>query len=183
MNKSMQSLRRCALHGLMAISLALALPTLAPAATAEEVAAQTVGKEMRCPVCGMYPARYPKWMTQVVFKDGSMRATDSPLDLFRFLHDMAKYDRKHVREDIAVVYLSDYLKGGWVDAKRAYFVAGSSARGPMNNADLPAFNGREAAEKFAGEQGGKVLGFEQITAEFIANLGHDDHGDHGHHGH
>lgn len=189
MNKSLEFLRRGFLHGLMmVITLALVLPALAPAAAAEEMAAQPVGKEMRCPVCGMYPARYPKWMAQVIFKDGVLRAADSPLDLFRFLHDMAKYDRKHGKDEIAAIYLTDFAKGGWVDAKRAYFVAGSSARGPMNNADLPAFNGREAAEKFAAANGGRVLGFEQITAELIANLehegaAHDAYGAHADHGH
>lgn len=196
MNKSLQSLWRLSAPGLVVAVAALTLsaPMLTPAAVAaEDVAAippQTISKELRCPVCGMFPARYPKWMAQVIFKDKTLRAFDSPADLFRFVHNLAKYERNSVRsrEGVTVIYLTDYAKGGWVDARQAYFVAGSSARGPMNNADLPAFNGQEAAEKFAAGKGGRVLGFEQITAELVANLEkegatHDSHDDHAAHGH
>lgn len=156
---------------------------MAPAAAA--VAPQKIGKDMRCPVCGMFPARYPKWQAQVIFQHGDLRAIDSPLDLFRYLHNLPRYERQQTTQGraaiIAAIYLTDYLKGGWVDARQAYFVAGSSARGPMNNADLPAFNGRAAAEKFAASQGGRVLAFEEITPELLANLEHAGHADHSAH--
>ncbi|MBV2236044.1 MAG: nitrous oxide reductase accessory protein NosL [Sterolibacterium sp.] len=199
---------RLFLRGLLFASLSLALPVLAPiagsAAMAAEEAVATatvspkeIGKNMRCPVCGMFPARYPKWQAQVIFKDGDLRAIDSPVDLFRFLHNLPRYERKHAeqgRAAIAAIYLTDHVKGGWVDARQAWFVAGSSARGPMNNADLPAFNGRPAAERFAASNGGRVLAFEEITAELVANLEHEtaaatrhehehEHPDHDHHAH
>ena len=183
MNTRLQFLR-CSL---LAVLLAALLPGATPAFAAEEVAAQAVAKETRCPVCGMYPARYPKWMAQVAFKDRAVQAFDSPADLFRFLHNMAKYDTKHGNADIGAIYLTDHAKGGWIEAKRAFLVAGSSARGPMNNADLPAFDGKVAAEQFAKANGGKVLAFDQVTPEVVGGLDHEhpDHGghDHGHHGH
>lgn len=140
----------------------------------------TVTKEMRCPVCGMYPSRYPKWMAQLIFTDRESRAFDSPADLFRFLQNRARYERKHGAADIGAIYLTDYTQGGWIEAQRAFVVAGSNARGPMNNADLPAFGSQAAADAFAKANGGKVLAFDAVTPEVLATLesarhGHEEH--------
>ncbi len=165
----------------VSLAAALFLPGL-PVLAQEAASPQSVARETRCPVCGMYPARYPKWMAQIAFTDRTTQAFDSPAELFRFLEDMAKYDKKHTRSDVAAIFLSDYARGGWIEGKRAFFVAGSSARGPMNNPDLPAFGSLDAAEQFARSNGGKVLGFGQVAPEALKepeNSGHD----HAHHGH
>ena len=112
-----------------------------------------------------------------VFKDRVVQSFDSPADLFRFLQNMAKYDARHTVADVGVVYFTDYAKGGWIEAKRAFIVVGSNARGPMNNADLPAFGSRDAAEQFAKTNGGKVLAFDAVTPDVVGGLDHD----HGHH--
>lgn len=134
-----------------------------------------VAREIRCPVCGMYPARYPKWMAQVVFADREFRAFDSPADLFRFLQNLSRYERKHGAGDIGAIYLTDYIQGGWIESKRAFLVLGSNARGPMNNADLPAFGSQVAAEQFARDNGGRVLAFDAVTPEVLARLADHTH--------
>jgi nitrous oxide reductase accessory protein NosL len=116
----------------------------------------------------------------VVFADRESSVFDSPADLFRFLQNMARYDRKHGVADIGAVYLTDYAQGGWVEAKRAFVVAGSNVRGPMNNADLPAFGSQAAADAFAKANGGKVLAFAAVTAEVMATLASAGHGHEGH---
>lgn len=163
MNRSLvlPFLRACPVLSVLAVALLLPLPAVAQ--VPEVAVAQAVARETRCPVCGMYPARYPKWMAQVAFSDRTTLAFDSPLDLFRFLGNMAKYDRRHSRADVAAIFLSDHARGGWIEARRAFLVVGSTARGPMNNADLPAFGSREAAEAFVKSSGGKVLAFDQVT--------------------
>lgn len=165
---------------LVALWLAMSPPAVL---AADAYPAQTIAKEQRCPVCGMYPARFPKWMSQVVFRDNTTAAADSPTDLFRFLHNMAKYDRKHTAKDIGAIYFTDYAKGGWVSSAQAFFVGGSKAAGPMNQPDLPAFSSRESAEKFARDNGGKVLAFDEITPAVVAALGKDEDGQHSHHTH
>ncbi len=165
-------LRRFVLIALPLIALMFALPSHAAEGDALPPVALT--KEMRCPVCGMYPARYPKWMAQVVFTDRESKAFDSPADLFRFLNNMARYERKHGAADIGAIYLTDYAKGGWLEAKRSWLVLGSSARGPMNNADLPAFDSQAAAEQFAKSNGGKALAFDAVTSGVISSLGGHD---------
>lgn len=121
-------------------------------------------KEHRCPVCGMNPANYPKWRTRVVFKDGTVTALDSPAETFRFLGNQGKYDSRHTAADIVRIEATDHAKRSWIDARRASYVSGSSARGPMG-ADLPAFENKADAEFFARTAGGRVLNFDQAAKE------------------
>ena len=58
----------------------------------------------------------------------------------------------------------------WIDALGAYYVHGSSARGPMRAGNLPAFATREAAQAFAAPRGGTELAFGAIDAALIAEL-------------
>lgn len=144
-----------------------ALSFIATAAhAAETYAPQPIAKSERCPVCGMYPANYPKWHAQIVFKDGTHSSFDSAADMFRFLHDMAKYDKKHVAADIGKIYVPAYDKGNWLDARQAFFVAGSKAQGPMGS-DFPAFASKDDATRFSQKSGGKPLSFGQITPAVV----------------
>lgn len=191
----MNRLKSLLLHSLCTALLALTTATLAQAdeaLTAVETLppATTVSARTRCPVCGMYPARYPKWMVQLIYRDQTQKVFDSPADLLRFLQHMDKYDRTHTATDIAAIYLSDYQKGGWINAKTSYLVMGSKARGPMNQPDLPAFPSRERAEQFAQSSGGHVHAYSELNAEILDAMqpGQDmlhgaSHGDHSHHHH
>lgn len=124
----------------------------------------TIGKELRCPVCGMIPANYPKWRTQVTFRDGTVAALDSPAEMFRFLGNMMKYDSKHTSADIAKIQATDFIMKSLVDARRASYVSGSSSMGPMGP-DLPAFGNKADAEFFVRAAGGKTLNFDQAAKE------------------
>lgn len=121
-------------------------------------------KEQRCPVCGMIPANYPKWRTQITFKDGAVAAFDSPADMFRFLGNMAKYDSKHASADIAEIQAADFIRKSRIDARHAFYVSGSSARGPMGP-DLPAFENKADAEFFIRTVGGRTLNFDRAAKE------------------
>lgn len=144
---------------------ALSFITTAVQAT-EAYAPQPIAKSERCPVCGMYPANYPKWHAQIVFKDGERSSFDSAADMFRFLDNMAKYDKKHVAADIGKIFVPAYDKGGWLEARQAFFVAGSKAKGPMGK-DFPAFSSKDDAIRFSQKDGGRALSFEQITPEVV----------------
>jgi nitrous oxide reductase accessory protein NosL len=112
----------------------------------------------------MIPANYPKWRTQIVFRDGTVTALDSPAEMFRFLGNMAKYDSKHTSADIAEIQATDFIRKSPVDARRASYVSGSSARGPMGP-DLPAFENKADAEFFVRTAGGRTLNFDQAAKE------------------
>lgn len=126
--------------------------------------------EARCPVCGMYPARYPRWAAQVIFKDGAAHYFDSPVNLFNFLHKVSRYERRYTLDDVAVSYVRDFESGQWVEASQAFFVQGSRVAGPMRNADLPVFASRAAADAFARQHRGTVLTAPDMTPGLLASL-------------
>jgi nitrous oxide reductase accessory protein NosL len=146
-----------------------------PASGLAMLEARPVPADARCPVCGMYPARYPRWAAQTLFKDGAAHFFDSPLDLFAFLQKVDRHERRYTLDDVAVSYVSDFESGQWIEARHAFFVLGSSVVGPMRDADLPAFGSRKSAEALTRSHGGKVLTAAEITPELTRSLSRNLH--------
>lgn len=146
-----------------------------PAAGLPMHAPRPVPAEARCPVCGMYPARYPRWAAQTIFKDGAAHFFDSPINLFVFLQQVSRYNRGYAAGDVAASYVRDFENGQWIEAGRAFFVHGSEVTGPMRNADLPAFASRHAAEAFARRHRGSVLTAANMTPGLLASLNRHRH--------
>ncbi|ODU49147.1 MAG: hypothetical protein ABS92_06655 [Thiobacillus sp. SCN 63-374] len=141
-----------------------------PAAGQPMYAPRPVPAAARCPVCGMYPARYPRWAAQTIFKDGAAHYFDSPVNLFDFLHKVSRYDRRYTLDDVAVSYVRDLESGRWIEAGQAHFVHGSEVTGPMRTADLPVFASRTAADAFARQHRGTVLTAADMTPRLLASL-------------
>ncbi len=115
----------------------------------------------------MYPARYPKFNCQIVFKDGSYEAFDSTIGLLVYLHFPDKIGLK--LKPVAGVYFKDYLKGGWLEADSAFFVTGSEIRGPMGIQFLPV-DGEQAADNLKKQAHGKdVVHFKMIDRQYLIN--------------
>jgi nitrous oxide reductase accessory protein NosL len=140
--------------------------------------ARPIPDSARCPVCGMYPARFPRWAAQTLFKDGAAHFFDSPDDQFAFLQGMNRHDKSHTLDDVAISFVSDFETGRWIEAQQAFFVHGSSAVGPMRDADLPAFATHTSAGAFASSHGGKVLTFQQVTPERVRSMSRNVHHNH-----
>ena len=154
-----------------------------PASGLPATAARAVPAEARCPVCGMFPARAPEWAAQVIFTQGEAHFFDSPLSLFMYLHDVARYSPGRSMQDIAAVYAHDSARrddAAWIDARSAFYVHGSNAKGPMRAGNLPAFATQEAAQAFAQRRGGQVLAFRQVDAALVATLAGQGGHPHGH---
>lgn len=142
--------------------------------------ARPVPADARCAVCGMYPARFPQWAAQIIFEDGAAHFFDSPVDLFLFLAEPARFDATHRADDAAALYVADFRSGRWLDAHEAVFVIDSRIRGPMRGPDLPAFADVAAAESFIAEQGGRSLRFGDIEPATVAGLRDANHRHHTH---
>ncbi len=139
------------------------------------LAPKSIPADARCPVCGMYPARFPRWAAQAVFKDGASHYFDSPVDLIVFLQRVDRFNKRYALKDIAASYVTDFQTGQWIEVGNAFFVQGSTSLGPMRTADLPAFSTRLAADAFAASQQGKVLTYTQITPELIQSMNRNVH--------
>ncbi|NIU56508.1 MAG: nitrous oxide reductase accessory protein NosL, partial [Phycisphaerae bacterium] len=100
----------------------------------------------KCPVCGMFVAKYPDFAAQIIFKDGSYAFFDGAKDMFKYYFDLTKYNRSKTVADIDSIYVTDYYDLKWIDAYKAFYVQGSDVYGPMGREIIP-FEKKEGAEQ------------------------------------
>jgi len=130
----------------------------------------SIKKTDRCPVCGMFVYKYPKWVAQIVFKDSSHYFYDGAKDMFKHYFNVPKYTPGKAAEGIKGVYVTDYYEVELVEAKSAYYVIGSDVLGPMGHELLP-FKDQESAQEFLEDHKGKsILRFPDVTPAIIESL-------------
>ncbi|MGV1098896.1 nitrous oxide reductase accessory protein NosL [Thiovibrio sp. JS02] len=122
----------------------------------------------RCPVCGMFVAKYPDWLGQIHLADGGIRFFDGVKDLLAFYHHPGEYGAGEA--SVKDIWVKDYYTLEWVDGRAAFYVIGSDIYGPMGHEFIP-FASRPAAENFRKDhKGTDILSFAQITAELVRSL-------------
>ena len=123
----------------------------------------------RCPVCGMFAHRYPHWMAGYVFKDGTTVFFCSPKCFFHNLFHMEKYQPGKTRDDLKLIWVTDYYTAKPVNAEDPdmRFVAGSTLVGPMGW-DVVPVQGEKAAETLKRDYfGEEVLRLDEVTEDHI----------------
>jgi nitrous oxide reductase accessory protein NosL len=123
-----------------------------------------------CPVCGMLVSKYPNWVAVALYRDGHAHYFDGAKDLFKYLHDYAKYALGHRKEDLAGLYVTEFYGLGKVDAKRAFYVIGSDVMGPMGHELVPLETRADAEEFLRDHKGKRILTFDQVTPEQLAGV-------------
>jgi len=126
-----------------------------------------IESQKECPLCGMYPARYPKFNCQIVFQDGGYEAFDSAIGLLVYLHFPDKTGKK--LKPVAGIYFKDYFKASWLEADKAFFVTGSKIRGPMGVQFLPVDSEQAAEELKKQAQGKDSVHFIMINRQYLIN--------------
>jgi len=157
-------------------ALVLAAAVLAAGCGREQQAVhhspQPIASGDECHVCGMIIKRFPGPKAEA-FVAGS----DTPFkfcstrDLFAYL--LQPETKSQVRDiyvhDMGATNWAHPDDGAFMDARNAWYVVGSDRRGAMGPTLAP-FKDRGAAEAFAREHGGRVLGFADISLEVMASL-------------
>lgn len=133
-------------------------------------AARSIPGQARCPVCGMFPARFPQWASQVIFENGDAQFFDSAANMFIFLNQLARYAPNRHADEIVARFSADFTTGQWLAVEHAFYVHGSSVMGPMRSPNLPAFATAQAAQQFAAEYGGLVVVESEINASVLNAL-------------
>ena len=140
----------------------------------DESAEPMLDKQDKCPVCGMFVYKYPKWAAFIYYeKNGKLAhlAFDGVKDMMKFYFDPAKwgYDAS-IKDHIKKIVVRDYYTLKPMRAQSAWYVVGSDVYGPMGNELIP-FASKEAAENFLKDHHGKrVLRFDEITAAMVYKL-------------
>ena len=129
---------------LTGVLLMLAVMVLPAAAGSLPPLSPTAGD--KCPVCGMFVAKYPDWVAQVRFADGKTVFFDGVKDLCKFYFDIGHYQPGRSAADIGAVYVTDYYTLAPIAAEYAFFVVGSNVYGPMGH-ELIAFAEEDQAQE------------------------------------
>ena len=129
-----------------------------------------ITKKDRCPVCGMFVYKYPKWVAQIYFNDGSAYFYDGAKDMFKHIFDTAKYTPGKTADMMSEILVTDYYEVELIDAKSAYYVIGSDVLGPMGHELLP-FKDQEAAQEFLEDhKGNSIIRYQEVTPAIIESL-------------
>ena len=129
-----------------------------------------VTEKDKCPVCGMFVAKYPDWMTSVLFKDGSIAFFDGPKDMFKYLLNLKRFNPSKKKEDVENIWVKDYYSLSFIKAREAWFVLGSDIFGPMGHELIPLGKESEAKEFLKDHKGKRILKFNEVSMEVITPL-------------
>ena len=151
-----------------ALACAFALASAVASAAQPPAGFVKPGKGEKCPVCGMFAYKYPDWIAEILFADGSREVFDGAKDLFRYYYDMRAFGGKRRQGEIAAVFMTDYYSLEPIDGRTAFYVIGSDVYGPMGKELIP-FARRPDAEEFLRDHGGrKVVVFSEVAPELPA---------------
>jgi len=142
--------------------------------TAPAVAPLQVNHEQKCPVCGMYVYKYPRWAAALDLTGSAAKPTlyfDGVKDLMKFYLDPGKWG-DYPAEQTGKIRVTDYYSQQTIDGRTAWYVTGSDILGPMGHELIP-FAAKEQALAFLKDHNGSnVLSFNEIDAALITALDH-----------
>ena len=125
--------------------------------------------DARCPVCGMFVAKYEVWVTRIEESPRNFLDFDGVKDLAAYYFKPALYGGKELKAD-SRIWVKDYYSLKWLDGREAFFVLGSDVNGPMGLELIP-FATKAAAQSFLTDHHGKkVLTFAEITPPLVDEL-------------
>ena len=126
-----------------------------------------VNKDTKCPVCGMFVSKYPKWVAQIEVAQKHSHYFDGVKDMMKFYFNPSKFRHSHKTKDISKMLVTDYYSLNAINAKSAYYVLGSNIYGPMGEELIPFKTKKEANDFSKSHFGKKVLKFEDIKEELL----------------
>jgi nitrous oxide reductase accessory protein NosL len=124
----------------------------------------------KCPVCGMFVAKYPDFLAEILFKDGSYAFFDGTKDMFRYYFNLKRYQPSKKQSDIDSIYVTDYYSLTLIDGYQAFYVTGSDVYGPMGRELISLEKEGDSKEFMKDHQGKSILRFSDITYEMVKAL-------------
>ena len=134
-----------------------------------------VSEDEKCPVCGMFTYKYPRWAAQIFYKHGDHEhrySFDGVKDLMKFYFNPMKWgDYKNSKlENITKILVTDYYSQKAIDGRNAFYVIRSDIYGPMGHELIP-FENESDAKTFKNDHNGKkIIKFKDIIEEEVYKL-------------
>lgn len=121
----------------------------------------------KCPVCGMFVSKYPKWAARIKY-DGKNYYFDGVKDMMKYY--IFDGDFPYDRTSISEITVSDYYTLEEIPAKEAVYVLDSDIFGPMGRELIP-FKSEKSAKAFMDDHNGKdIVKFDEITDKMVMAL-------------
>ncbi len=111
-----------------------------------------------CPNCAMHLPKFYKTNHAVKFKDGTYRQYCS---IHCVVDEMEMGYLRDKKNKIAQFLAVDVKSLKMIDAKKAFYVVGSSKPGTMTTNSQYAFANQSDAQNFSKENGGKIVNFDE----------------------
>ena len=127
-------------------------------------------KDAKCPVCGMFVAKYPDWVVSVTFRDATSVFFDGAKDMFTYYLNLKKYSPSRIVGDVAAITVKDYYDLKPMDGRKAFFVLGSDVYGPMGKELIPFRTEADAREFLKDHKGKHIVSFSKVTPALLKTL-------------
>ncbi len=124
----------------------------------------------KCPVCGMFVAKYPDFLTEILFKAGTYSVFDGTKDMFKYYFNLKKYHPSKNIADIDGIYVTDYYNLALIDGVPASYILGSDIYGPMGRELIPFEKEGDGKQFLKDHKGKSILRFKEITHEIVKSL-------------
>ena len=131
----------------------------------------TLSKEEKCPVCGMFTYKYPKWATQIFYGERHF-SFDGVKDMMKFYFNATKWGKYEgvTKEKISKILVTDYYSQKSIAGAKAYYVIGSDVLGPMGNELIPFAQESDAKSFFDDHHGKTIVRFDKIVEKEVYRL-------------
>ncbi len=133
-----------------------------------------VEEREKCPVCGMFVAKYPRWAAQIFYKHGDHEhkfSFDGVKDMMKFYFNPKKWGEYPVSKDmISKILVTDYYSQEAIDGIKAFYVIGSDVYGPMGNELIPFISENDAKIFKNDHDGKKIVSFDKIIENEVYKL-------------
>jgi len=127
-------------------------------------------KDAKCPVCGMFVAKYPDWVVSVTFRDATSVFFDGAKDMFTYYLNLKKYTPSRSIGDVTAVTVRDYYDLKPMDGRKAFFIVGSDVYGPMGKELIPFRTEADAREFLKDHKGKYIVSFAKVTPTLLKTL-------------
>ncbi|MDD2697763.1 MAG: nitrous oxide reductase accessory protein NosL [Arcobacteraceae bacterium] len=125
----------------------------------------------KCPVCGMFVSKYPKWATKLHYTT-TIFAFDGVKDLVKFYFNPTKWGSfpNTSKDKVTKFEVTDYYTQHAIDGFKAFYVIRSDVYGPMGNEFVPFLKEADAKAFMIDHNGKKILRFEEIEEKMAYEL-------------
>ncbi len=152
---------------LLALALTSALVACSESTQSTASSPIEITRDTHCSLDGMTLADYPGPKAQIHYAQGNPDFFCDTVEMFSI------YLQPEEQKRVTAVYVHDMGKndwnqpsGHWIDARTAFYVAGSKRHGSMGPT-FASFAQEADARAFAEKEGGKVLRFDQVTPDMV----------------